>query len=88
MNQVLKDRVYRMGTQKQVDYISKIGGMNEEEYNVFNLIHHGYTDLYIQEELNLSRKSYDRIIESVRAKLLLAVFECINYKIDKEDEGL
>lgn len=85
MNQILKDAVYNKGTQKQLDFMAKIGGMNEEEKKVFQLTHEGKSDLYIQDELNLSRKNYDRIIESVRAKLLLAVFECINHYMEHFD---
>lgn len=82
MNQVLKDSVYGMGTDKQVDFMANVGGMNEEEHAVFKLLHRKKSDTYIQYELGLSRKSYDRIVESVRAKLLLAVFYCINYAMD------
>ena len=83
MNQCLKDVVYRKGTQKQLNFLAAIGGMNNEEKLVFQLIHDGNTDLYIQEELCLSRKAYERIEESVRAKLLIAIFECINQYMDK-----
>ena len=78
MNQIIKDIVYGKGTQKQLDFLAGIGGRNEEEYKVFNLIHNQETDLNIQIELGIDKKSYARIEESVRAKLLLAIFECIN----------
>lgn len=82
MNQVLKDSVYKKGTIRQVDFMAEVGGMNEEERAIFRLIHEGKTDIYIQQELSLSRKAYARIEESIRAKLLLAVFECINHYMD------
>lgn len=82
MNQVLKDTIYGKGTQRQVDFMASIGGMNEEEKNLFQLIHEGKSDIFIQESMGLSRKSYDRVEESVRAKLLLAVFECINHHME------
>lgn len=78
MNQVLQNRVYNRGTKKQAEFLADIGGMNEEERQIFMLLHDGKTELFIQEEVGLSRKAYERIEESVRAKLLLAVFECIN----------
>lgn len=78
MNQCLKDAVYNRGSQKHVDFMAKLGGMTDEEKNVFQLIHEGQTDLFIQEETGLSRTAYRKVEDSVRAKLLLAVFECIN----------
>lgn len=82
MNQYLKDTVYGKGTAAQVKFMAELGGMNEEETQVLHLIHSGKTDLYIQEEMSLSRKAYERVEESVRAKLLIAVFHCINYTMD------
>lgn len=82
MNQILKERIYQMGTQKQINFMAHIGGMNEEEKQLFNRLHEGKPDSVIQDELNMSRKTYNRIEESVRAKLLLAVFECINHHME------
>lgn len=83
MNQVLKDAVYQMGTMKQLHFLADIGGMNGEETHFLELLHSGKTDLYIQTEMGLSRSSYRRIEEAVRAKLLLAVFESINHYMEE-----
>lgn len=85
MNQILKDTVYGKGTRKQVQFMADIGGMNTEETLMLYLIHDGKTEIYIQEEMGLSRKAYERIEESVRAKLLLAIFECINCHMEHKD---
>lgn len=82
MNQVLKDTIYGKGTAKQIQFIADLGGMNEEETEILFDIHNGRTELWIQEERNLSRKTYERIEESIRAKVLLAVFFCINKAMD------
>lgn len=82
MNQILKDTVYNKGTKRQAQFLAEIGGMNEEETEIFFLIHEGKTDGYIQDVCNLSRRSYERIEESIRAKLLLAIFECINHHME------
>lgn len=82
MNQILKDTVYNRGTAKQVQFLADLGGMNEEETEILFDIHNGRTDVWIQEEHSLSRKAYERIEEAVRAKLLLAVFFCINKAMD------
>ena len=83
MNQILKDTVYGKGTQRQVDFMAQLGGMNEEEKKLFQMIHEGKSEVVIQDLLSLSRKSYERVEESVRAKLLIAVFECILYRMEK-----
>lgn len=83
MNQVLKDTIYGKGTQRQVDFMASLGGMNEEEKALFQMIHEGKSEVVIQDMLSLSRKSYERVEESVRAKLLIAVFECILYRMEK-----
>ena len=87
MNQCLKDAVYNRGSQKHVDFIAKIGGMTDEEKSVFQLIHDGQTDLFIQEEIGLSRTAYRKVEDSVRAKLLLAVFECINECLEHNQDS-
>ncbi len=87
MNQALKFFIYSKGSPAQVKYMADLGGMNDEEYKVFNMLHMQYTDLAIQEEMGLDRKSYQRIEESVRAKLLIAVFECIHYTMDERTRG-
>lgn len=82
MNQCFKDRVYNRGTLKQVEFLAELGGMNQEEKEIFILIHGGKTESYIQDIKGLSRKSYERIEENIRAKLLIAIFECINSKMN------
>lgn len=86
MNQVLKDAVYGKGTRRQVEFMAKLGGMNDEEKAILMLFHEGKTDTYIQLELGLSRKAYERIEEAVRAKLTIAIFTCINKTYDIYDE--
>lgn len=87
MNQILKDCVYGKGTKRQVQFLSQIGGMNEEECQVLQYIHERKTDSFIQDIMGLSRKAYDRVEESVRAKLLIAIFECINCHMETYENG-
>lgn len=82
MNQVLKYTIYGKGTLEQVRFLAKIGGMNEEETQLFELLHNGSPDEYIQDVLGVSRRTYERIEEAVRAKLTIALFTCINKAID------
>lgn len=83
MNSVLKTTIYGKGNSAQVKFLAELGGMNDEESRMLTLIHKGHSEVYIQQEMCLSRKSYERIEESVRAKLLIAVFHCINKCMDK-----
>lgn len=78
MNQTIKEVVYKKGSNKQINFIAEIGGMNEEETNVFKLIHEGRSDEYIIDVLGLSRKSYKKVEDSMRTKMVIALFECIN----------
>lgn len=84
MNQVLKRRVYQRGTTKQALFMSELGGMTEEETKMLLLLHEGRDDQYIQDALGISRNAFDLIEESTRAKLLIAVFECINFTRDNQ----
>lgn len=86
MNQVIKDLVYRKGSQRQVDFIAELGGMNLEEKKFLQLAHEGQTDLFIQEELGLDKKVFSRVEDLVSCKLNIAVFECINGYMDTYHE--
>lgn len=88
MNQILKDVVYSMGSKKQVEFLSRLGGMNEIEHKLLMGIHNGETDLSIQMELGLSRDGFKRTEDAMRKKALLAVFNCINYRIAHDEEDL
>lgn len=78
MNQILKDVVYGKGNRAQCDYMAAISGMSPLEREVFKLLHEGQGELYIQEELHIDRRRYERVEEAVRSKLLLGIFQCIN----------
>ena len=82
MNQVLKRTVYQRGTEKQALFMAELGGMNDEETQMFLLLHSGKDDQFIQDMMSVSRSAMERIEEALRAKLLLAVFECINFTRD------
>lgn len=79
MNQILKDVIYGKGTPQQLDFMAKIGGMNEEERTLFTLLHERRSDLWIEQEMCIDHKTFLRIEESVRAKLTIAAFHYIDY---------
>ena len=82
MNQNIKARVYQRGTKDQAKFMARISGMNEEQEKLFLLLHDGKDDDFIRDVLGLSKKSFDRVEDAVRVKLLLAVFDCINYTME------
>lgn len=63
-------------------FLAEIGGMNDEEKNVLEMFHELKDEAYICDMLGLDHKAYQTIEESVRCKMLLAVFECINAHMD------
>ena len=81
MNQVLKRCVYSLGSDDQVEYIAKVGGMSQTERDVFVRLHRGETDLSIQTDLNMSDSTYQTIETSVRLKLAVAVLNCIDHSM-------
>lgn len=86
MNQTLKTFVYALGTTEQIEFLAKLGGMTDIEREFFRLSHEQKTDLYIMEELHISRKRYDVIYQSVRLKTAVAVFDCINSKMAEMEQ--
>lgn len=82
MNQIIKDTIYGLGTQKQICFLADIGGMNEEEKRFFQLAHEGKSDQVIMDEMNIGRRSYERVYSAVKAKLIIAVFYCVNHTME------
>lgn len=78
MNQAIKECVYGKGTAEQIAYMARIGGMNEAEKELFEMLHENKTDTYIMDVMGLNRKTYEKIESSMRTKLVIAIFECIN----------
>lgn len=82
MNQTLKITVYGKGTLDQLNFLSDLGGMTEEEKEMLKLLHYNKSDISIMNEMNISQKTFNRIEESMRAKLTIAIFTCINKTYD------
>lgn len=78
MNQVLKRCVYSLGTDEQVDFVAKMGGMNDTEKKIFKKMHQGEKDLEIQMDMNMSDNTHETFETSVRLKVAVAVLQCID----------
>ena len=85
MNQRLKGAVYGKGTRAQAEFIASLGGMSTEEMGIFYGFHAGKPDEVIMDEMGLDRKAFKRIEENVRTKLSIALFECINCRMQLGD---
>lgn len=86
MNQAVKRAVYTKGTQEDIDYISKISGMTEEEKMVLQMWHDKSTDLDIQEEVSRCKNSMSEVEISVRIKTASTVLMCLR-RCRELDEG-
>lgn len=86
MNQTLKDKVYGKGTRKQLMFLAKCGGMNEEQVTLMLLAHDGKSDSCIEDMMNISKDTRKRIEDAIAAKLAIAVFHCIDVTMDCEGE--
>lgn len=84
MNQCLKRTVYQRGTKKQAEFVAAKSGMNERETQLLLLLHDGKDDDFIEYEMGCGRKTVKLIEESMRAKLLLYIFELINLQREAE----
>lgn len=78
MNQVLKNSVYRIANQKQVDYIAEKADLSEEEKQILIMWHKGINDLDIMEELYISKNAYEATEMIIKTKVAVSVFGCID----------
>lgn len=81
MNQVLKHEIYGRGNKHQIEFVAELGGMDEEEKKILSMWHYQKADGYIQDILGFDKKTYGNVESAVRAKTLVAVFDCINTKM-------
>lgn len=86
INQTIKEVVYGKGTNEQIMFLAELGGMNEEETELFKMLHDCKSDIYIMQKLNLTNRSYAKIEQSVRSKLTIAVFTCISRVYEEEQK--
>ena len=82
MNQILKRCVYRMATVQQAKFLARLGNMDEDETEILLALNKGKDDQYIMDQLGVTKNAYDLIERSMRAKILLAVFNCINFRME------
>lgn len=85
MNQVLKNSVYRIANQKEIDYIAVKADLLPEEKQILNMWHKGENDLNIMEEIGMSKNAYEATEMIIKTKVAVSVIGCIE-KCMWEDE--
>lgn len=51
MNQAIRDRFYSQGNKKHVEYVIRTSGMNEQEAELFRMLHSGADDLMVLKQV-------------------------------------
>lgn len=81
MNQTIQRRVYQLGNRDQVAFIANLSGMDGEVRKVFEMLHRGCKEREICDTLGMEHDAYSAIEDMVKIKLALAIFDCINFKM-------
>lgn len=74
MNQALRERFYSQGNKKHIDYVVRVSGMNEQEAEIFRLMHNGADDLMVESTMRIDRKRRSQLEKWLRKELLLLFF--------------
>ena len=84
MNQALGERFYSQGNKKHIDYIARISGMNDQEAEIFRLMHNGADDLMVESTMCIDRKRRARLEKMVAQRVAFAVLHALDYCIANE----
>lgn len=83
MNPVLKERVYRLGTQEQVDWLKWFSGMNEEESEMYQMYHDGRNDLDVEQALSITKSTRADMEDLVAKKLAFGLIICADREMQR-----
>lgn len=82
MNPVVRRRVYGKGNRHHVNFMIDLCGLTTAEAQMFQLLHEGRTDQFIEDSMGITKPTREAMEESIGAKLGIGVFECINRVMD------
>lgn len=85
INQTIKNRIYSLGTEKQLKFLSGKGGLTDEEYKLLILNHQNKPDSIIEDELCISKETRQEMEQLIKIKMAVAVFHCVDYTMEHED---
>ena len=84
MNQALRERFYSQGNKKHIDYIVSVSGMNEQEAELFRMMHNGADDLMVESTMCIDRKRRAQLEKMVAQRVSFAVLHALDYCIANE----
>lgn len=84
MNQALRERFYSQGNKKHIDYVVRVSGMNEQESELFRLMHNGADDLIVESTMCIDRKRRSQLEKMVAQRVAFAVLHALDYCIANE----
>ncbi len=84
MNQALRERFYSQGNKKHIDYIVRVSGMNDQEAEIFRLMHNGADDLMVESAMCIDRKRRSQLEKMVAQRVSFAVLHALDYCIANE----
>ena len=84
MNQALRERFYSQGNKKHIDYVARVSGMNEQEAEIFRLMHNGADDLMVESAMCIDRKRRSQLEKMVAQRVSFAVLHALDFCIAHE----
>lgn len=84
MNQALRERFYSQGNKKHIDYVARVSGMNEQEAEIFRLMHNGADDLMVESAMCIDRKRRSQLEKMVAQRVSFAVLHALDFCIANE----
>ena len=84
MNQALRERFYGQGNKKHIDYVVRVSGMNEQEAEIFRMMHNGSDDLMVESAMCIDRKRRSQLEKMVAQRVVFAVLHALDFCIANE----
>lgn len=84
MNQALRERFYSQGNKKHIDYVVRVSGMNDQEEEIFRLMHNGADDLMVESVMCIDRKRRSQLEKMVAQRVAFAVLHALDFCIANE----
>ena len=84
MNQALRERFYSQGNKKHIDYVVRVSGMNEQEAEIFRMLHNGADDLMVESTMCIDCKRRSQLEKMVAQRVSFAVLHALDFCIANE----
>ena len=84
MNQALRERFYRQGNKKHIDYVVRVSGMSEQEAEIFRMMHNGADYLMVESTMCIDRKRRSQLGKMVAQRVAFAVLHALDFCIANE----